>query len=181
MARPSSYWALPEMSRKSQAIDVVAGPSFAIPTHWTFRDQQVAAGFDRHVREQLPWYELATGAVAHVARHYVPEFGTVYDLGASTGNIGRALAPTLTARKAKLIPVESSQEMACLYAGPGLENQVGQRVAGCASTATAEVAATTATAGGTLIIRAAAPAGCRSVTIGLSGTAELAARAAVTV
>lgn len=127
MARPLSYWALPEMSRKSQAIDVVAGPSFAIPTHWTFRDQQVAAGFDRHVREQLPWYELATGAVAHVARHYVPEFGTVYDLGASTGNIGLALAPTLTARKAKLIPVESSQEMACLYAGPGLENLTIER------------------------------------------------------
>lgn len=93
-------------------------PDFAIPTNWTFKDDAIAAGFERHVREQLPWYDLATGAVAHVARHYIPEGGTVYDLGASTGNIGRALAPTLDARHAKLIPIEASQEMAERYTGP---------------------------------------------------------------
>lgn len=93
-------------------------PDFAIPSNWTFKDDGVAAGFERHVREQLPWYDLATGAVAHVARHYIPEGGTVYDLGASTGNIGRALAPTLDARHAKLIPVEASKEMAERYTGP---------------------------------------------------------------
>lgn len=94
--------------------------SFAIPTNWTFRDESVAAGFERHVREQLPWYDLATGAVAHVARHYVPEFGLVYDLGASTGNIGRALAPTLKARSANLIAIEASAEMSAIYDAPGL-------------------------------------------------------------
>jgi tRNA (cmo5U34)-methyltransferase len=92
---------------------------FSIPTNWTFRDDGVAAGFERHVREQLPWYDLATGAVAHVARHYVPEFGLVYDLGAATGNIGRALSPTLDVRHAQLIAVEASAEMAAVYGGPG--------------------------------------------------------------
>lgn len=102
-------------------------PSFEIPVNWTFRDAGVAAGFDRHVREQLPWYDHATGAVAHVARHYLPQGGTVYDLGAATGNIGRALAPALEARGAKLIPVEASPEMAALYDGPQRENLVIER------------------------------------------------------
>jgi tRNA (cmo5U34)-methyltransferase len=97
-------------------MDAVAG--FDIPRNWTFNDQAVAAGFERHVREQLPFYEMATGAIAHVARHYIPTDGVVYDLGAATGNIGRALAPTLAARKAILIAVEPSAEMAALYAGP---------------------------------------------------------------
>jgi tRNA (cmo5U34)-methyltransferase len=99
-------------------------PAFAIPVNWTFRDAGVASGFDRHVREQLPWYDHATGAVAHVARHYLPQGGTVYDLGAATGNIGRALAPALEARGATLISVEASPEMAALYAGPQPENLV---------------------------------------------------------
>ena len=98
-----------------------------IPTNWTFQDQDVARGFERHVREQLPWYELATGAVAHVARHFIPAGGLVYDLGAATGNIGRALAPTLLARNARLISVEPSEEMAANYAGPQPENLVIER------------------------------------------------------
>lgn len=91
---------------------------FDIPTNWTFNHQSVAEGFERHVREQLPWYGIATGAVAHVARHYIPERGLVYDLGASTGNIGLALEATLDARSATLVPIEVSKEMAALYRGP---------------------------------------------------------------
>lgn len=90
-----------------------------IPADWTFRNASVAHGFDRHVREQLPWYDMATGAVAHIARHYIPQNGVVYDIGASTGNIGRALADTLTARHARLIAIEASSDMAALYSGPG--------------------------------------------------------------
>ena len=97
---------------------------FVIPTNWTFKDREVAAGFERHVREQLPWYDLATGAVAHVARHYIPENGLVYDLGASTGNIGRALSETIVARNARLIPIEASVEMAGRYDGPSAENMI---------------------------------------------------------
>lgn len=90
-----------------------------IPRNWTFKDTGVAEGFDRHVREQLPWYDLTTGVIAHIARHYIPDNGLVYDIGASTGNIGNAIAETLKSRTARLVAIENSAEMADLYAGPG--------------------------------------------------------------
>jgi tRNA (cmo5U34)-methyltransferase len=86
---------------------------------WTFKSAKIAEGFDAHVREQLPWYDLATGAVAHIARHYIPQGGLVYDLGASTGNVGVAIGDTLKAREARFVAVEGSKEMAALYRGPG--------------------------------------------------------------
>jgi len=89
-----------------------------IPREWTFERKDIAEGFDLHVREQLPFYDMATGAIAHIARHYIPERGLVYDIGASTGNVGNAIAPILDQRKAKLVPIESSAEMCELYAGP---------------------------------------------------------------
>lgn len=90
-----------------------------IPREWTFENTAVASGFDSHVREQLPWYDLVTGAIAHIARHYIPKGGLVYDIGASTGNIGRAIAETLKERKANLIGIEESAEMCALYDAPG--------------------------------------------------------------
>ena len=92
---------------------------------WTFENAEIAAAFDSHVREQLPWYDIATGIVSAVGRQFIPEGGTVIDIGASTGNIGRALASTLKAREAELIAVEASAEMAARYAGPGELQQVG--------------------------------------------------------
>jgi tRNA (cmo5U34)-methyltransferase len=93
---------------------------FKVPDEWTFRSGDVARSFDSHVREQLPWYELATGIVAHVARCYVPKGGRVIDVGASTGNVGRALAPILKARAAHLTAIESAEEFKELYDAPGL-------------------------------------------------------------
>lgn len=90
-----------------------------IPREWTFENTKVASGFDRHVREQLPWYDLVTGAVAHIARHYIPKNGLVYDIGASTGNIGQAIEETIIERKAKLVGIESSAEMCARYKAPG--------------------------------------------------------------
>jgi tRNA (cmo5U34)-methyltransferase len=90
-----------------------------IPSNWTFKTSGVAAGFDRHVREQLPWYDLATNAVTHIARHYIPEGGLVYDIGAATGNIGRAIAPILADRNVRLIGIEPSEEMVRRYEAPG--------------------------------------------------------------
>src|SRR5262245_40933288 len=91
-----------------------------IPEEWSFARPEVASAFDRHVREQLPWYDLATGIVVHIARHYVPNGGRVVDVGASTGNIGRALAPMLQARAATFLPIDNSPDMAKVYDGPGL-------------------------------------------------------------
>jgi tRNA (cmo5U34)-methyltransferase len=90
-----------------------------IPSNWTFETSAVASGFDRHVREQLPWYDLATNAITHIARHYIPNGGLAYDLGAATGNIGRAVAPVLADRGAQLIGIEPSAEMVKLYEAPG--------------------------------------------------------------
>ena len=90
-----------------------------IPRDWTFKTTDIAEGFDKHVREQLPWYELTTGVLSHVARHYIPEGGMVYDIGASTGNVGLAIADTLTTRRATFVPLDSSPQMKPLYRGPG--------------------------------------------------------------
>jgi len=90
-----------------------------IPETWTFEDEEVARKFDEHVVEQLPFYPFVTRAVAHVAAHYLSREGTVYDVGASTGNVGRELAPVLLARGAHLISVEPSAEMSALWRGPG--------------------------------------------------------------
>lgn len=90
-----------------------------IPRDWTFKTQHVAEEFDRHVREQLPWYDLTTGVISHVARHYIPENGRVYDIGASTGNVGIALSETLKSRNTEFIAIENSTEMSALYRGPG--------------------------------------------------------------
>jgi tRNA (cmo5U34)-methyltransferase len=90
-----------------------------IPKEWTFETNEVAKNFNAHVREQLPWYDLVTDAIVHIARHYIPNNGVVYDIGASTGNIGKALSEVLTARNASLIAVESSKEMVKHYSAPG--------------------------------------------------------------
>ena len=92
--------------------------SLEIPKDWTFQSNAVAQGFDQHVREQLPWYDLATNAVAHFGRHYIPRGGRVYDIGSSTGNIGRALRDTLRQREAEFTAIEESREMAERYQGP---------------------------------------------------------------
>jgi tRNA (cmo5U34)-methyltransferase len=98
-----------------------------IPADWSFDSAEVAAGFDTHVRAHLPWYDLMTGALTLVARHFIPERGLVYDIGASTGNVGRALAPTLAARQAKLIALDTSPAMIRQYRGPGRVLQADAR------------------------------------------------------
>jgi tRNA (cmo5U34)-methyltransferase len=102
-----------------------------IPNSWTFKTEEIANEFDSHVREQLPWYDLATSAVAHFSKHFIPRDGVVYDIGASTGNIARALEQTIKARNVTLIPIEESSEMAKQYSGPGKENLIVQDVINC--------------------------------------------------
>jgi tRNA (cmo5U34)-methyltransferase len=91
-----------------------------IPDHWTFESADIADGFDAHVREQLPWYDLVTKAVVQIGRHFIPQGGLVYDIGASHGNVGRALAPILFERSASLVGIEPSAEMCADYDAPGL-------------------------------------------------------------
>lgn len=93
-------------------------PKLEIPKNWTFKNKNVSDNFGNHVRESLPWYDMVTGFVAHFARHYIPHGGTVYDIGASTGNIGKAIFDTLHSRKARFYAIEESREMALNYEGP---------------------------------------------------------------
>jgi tRNA (cmo5U34)-methyltransferase len=91
-----------------------------IPENWTFRTEEVASAFDAHVREQLPWYEFATSLVATVARHYISEGAVVYDIGCSTGNIGRAIGETIAETGASYYALDESAEMLARYRGPGI-------------------------------------------------------------
>ena len=86
---------------------------------WTFKNDEIAQGFDYHVREQLPWYELATDIVNHVVRHYLPNDGLLYDIGASTGNITLSLKELLESRNAKAISIDNSENMCKQFKGYG--------------------------------------------------------------
>lgn len=90
---------------------------------WTFDDRDLVKGFDQYVRGQLPFYDLATLAVADLVRAHLPQNGLVVDIGASTGNVGRAIAATLDDRSASLIAVEPSAEMRAVYSAPGTVEQ----------------------------------------------------------
>lgn len=90
-----------------------------IDPSFNFNNNSVADGFNDHVREQLPWYDLVTHAIVQIARHYIPPNGRVYDIGASNGNIGRALQDLLEERDAEFIAIEPAQAMVLQYQGPG--------------------------------------------------------------
>jgi len=82
-----------------------------IEKNWTFKSQEVADHFDNHVREQLPWYDLASESVVHFVRHYLPHNGLVYDIGASTGNFYRRLYDLINDREATYVAIDNSEEM----------------------------------------------------------------------
>ena len=82
-----------------------------IPNRWSFEGSDMAASFDSHVQTQLPWYAAVTGVVAGIVAHYLPTSGVMYDIGASTGNIGRAVRDTLENTESRIIAIEPSWHM----------------------------------------------------------------------
>jgi tRNA (cmo5U34)-methyltransferase len=83
---------------------------------WTFDNLD----FDKHVREQLPWYDLVTEAVVFMARQYLPTSGgLIYDIGASTGNITKAMADLMSARSAGAVSIEPNASLVKKFAGVG--------------------------------------------------------------
>ena len=78
---------------------------------WTFETKEIAETFDSHVREQLPWYDMVTDAVAYITRNYLPENGVVVDIGASTGNMVDKLGALASERFADIVAVEKSKTM----------------------------------------------------------------------
>jgi len=87
--------------------------------HWTFEDSPLANNFGKHVRGQLPWYDLATGLVRCIAENYLPQNGRMYDIGASEGNITRACRDLIQARSVKAESIESSLAMCEVWNGEG--------------------------------------------------------------
>jgi tRNA (cmo5U34)-methyltransferase len=78
---------------------------------WTFESKEIAEIFDYHVREQLPWYDMVTDAVVYITRNYLPEYGVVVDIGASTGNMVDKLMPLTLERLADVVAIEKSISM----------------------------------------------------------------------
>ncbi|MBU3598265.1 methyltransferase domain-containing protein [Polynucleobacter bastaniensis] len=107
------------MNKSEEKITGTYGDLTEIPDDWTFKNKSVADNFEKHVREQLPWYEMVTDMVAHFGRHYLPEKGIMYDLGASTGNITLSLKSEIEKRCVKAISVDYSEEMARIWRGVG--------------------------------------------------------------
>lgn len=89
------------------------------PKAWTFQDHDVAAHFDAHVREQLPWYDIVAQYVADLAVSFLPTGGVLYDIGASTGNMTRLLAQTLDLKQIRAVSIEPAHEMADRWYGNG--------------------------------------------------------------
>jgi tRNA (cmo5U34)-methyltransferase len=80
---------------------------------WSFDSREVADKFDKHVREQLPWYDMITDAVVYITRNYLTEGNRVVDIGASTGNLSRKLLPLAEERKGRVLAIEKSLSMIC--------------------------------------------------------------------
>lgn len=89
----------------------IGGDPLGIPATWTFRDGEIAKHFDRHVREQLPWYDFATNLTVHIARGYLQAGSRIYDIGAGTGNIAHAISETVGDRRLDIVSIEPSVEM----------------------------------------------------------------------
>ena len=62
----------------------------AIPGEWTF-DEQVAKGFDDHVRKSIPLYDEIQRMIVEISEWFVRDHATICDLGSSTGETIRLL------------------------------------------------------------------------------------------
>ncbi len=97
----------------------MAEAKFKAPEDWTFETAEIAKTFDAHVREQLPWYEMATNAVEFIGSHYLHRHSRAYDIGAGNGNMARAFDRIINERNIDFVSIESSREMAKTFKAPG--------------------------------------------------------------
>jgi len=86
---------------------------------WTFESKEIADIFDDHVREQLPWYDMASQFVADIAACYLPTNGTLIDIGASTGNMSYLLKDQIKSKNLIVHNIEPSKEMIKRWKGFG--------------------------------------------------------------
>jgi tRNA (cmo5U34)-methyltransferase len=85
-----------------------------------FTGEMTGKNFDLHVNEQLPFYSMLTNAVAMIVRNYLPKNGRLYDIGASTGNITKAIAGFAKDRETEVISIDNSGDMISTWNGYGV-------------------------------------------------------------
>ena len=82
--------------------------------HWSFDNKKLSETFISHVNEQLPWYGMVTDGIRNIVTHYLPEEGSVIDIGCATGNTLLEIGSILKHRGAKYVGYEKSLPMAQL-------------------------------------------------------------------
>lgn len=106
-----------EKGRFKAHADKMRDDDLKIPENWTFKNQSVAKNFNAHVREQLPWYDMATFVIKHYVRAYTPKQGRIYDLGCATGNMELSLDSLIEDRNVDFHAIDESEQMLSLYQG----------------------------------------------------------------
>jgi tRNA (cmo5U34)-methyltransferase len=86
---------------------------------FTFTENMTGNTFNSHVNEQLPFYNIVTNATSMVVRNYLTKNGTVYDIGASTGNVSKSIQDFAKTRNANVHSIEESESMAKTWDGYG--------------------------------------------------------------
>lgn len=74
----------PDTIAINMSTDPVDSTILAKDGGWAF-NEQVAAHFDSHVRKSIPGYDRIQAIVVELAQGFLRDGGTMYDLGASTG------------------------------------------------------------------------------------------------
>lgn len=80
------------------------------PSEFRF-DESVARVFSDMLRRSIPGYASLLSLVATVARRYVREGTTVYDLGCSLGAVTLTIRHALAEREARIVAVDDSPAM----------------------------------------------------------------------
>lgn len=83
-----------------------------------FTFEKIANKFDDHLKGQLFWHkDFVNHFLPEIASVYIEKGSTVYDFGASTGNVELALSNMINERNVNFIPIEKCLEMMTYYNG----------------------------------------------------------------
>lgn len=77
---------------------------------WSF-NQEVTNQFEDHVRKSLSFYERIQEMIVMISDYYVMHYGTIYDLGCSTGETIRRLQKQHGHKTVNFIGLDSSPSM----------------------------------------------------------------------
>ena len=76
-----------------------------------FKNSEVAKNFTAHIKEQLPWVDLARRYCRFLVQSIAPKNALIYDIGSANGENYRAFEDIIKQRKINYIELEPSQQM----------------------------------------------------------------------